>query len=118
MGRPGAWERTPTPVPSFGEAACSGALGSGITFFLVYYHRLCFWGSLGLLFGERETGVGSAPCGLQREFRTRRSPPTQALAQALQGDYACCRLREGSFSSRGIDGCAVSFRSMGTRPPD
>lgn len=70
MGRPGAWERTPTLVPSVGGAACSGAFGSGIPFFLVYYHRLCFWGSLGLLLGERETGVGSAPCGLQREFRT------------------------------------------------
>lgn len=48
----------------------------------------------------------------------RRSPPTQALAQALKGDYACCRLREGSFPSRRRDGCAVSFRSVGTRSPD
>ena len=103
-------------MPSVGGAACSGAFGSGIPFFLVYYHRLCFWGSLGLLLGERETGVGSAPCGLQREFRTRRSPPTQALAQALQGDYACCRLREGSFPSRRIDGCAFPRLKGSCRP--
>lgn len=29
--------------------------------------------------GAGKTGVRPAPCGLQREFRTRRPPPTQAL---------------------------------------
>lgn len=37
------------------------------------------WGSLGLLLGERETGVRPASCGLPWEFRTRRPlPPTRA----------------------------------------
>ena len=46
----------------------------------------------------------------------RRSPPTQALAQALKGDYACCRLREGSFPSRRRDGCAFPRLKGSCRP--
>lgn len=55
-------------------------------------------GSLGLLVGERETGVIPAPCGLQREFRTRRSlSPTQSQAQALRGGLLALPAKEGSF---------------------
>lgn len=59
-------------------------------------------GSLGLRLGERETGGRPAPCGLQREFRTRRPLPP-APARPGVGTARAAGRRRG-FPSRGMGG--------------